>query len=154
MPSASYKSGAVIPGARSLLARLWRRAVESVQRSRSPLGERPLRAELFNAEQLKNHARVLATQHRIDPGRGPNRLLGRLGENEKFLREAYALTSVAEAEGRRVAPAGEWLLDNYYLIEQQIRVARLHLPRKYSRELPRLSGGPARGFPRDRKSVV
>ena len=45
-------------------------------------------------------------------------------------------------------PAEAWLLDNYYLIEQQIALARRHLPRGYSRELPRLVAGPAAGFPR------
>ena len=39
---------------------------------------------------------------------------------------------------RRITPAGEWLLDNFYLIEEQIRTARRHLPKAYSRELPRL----------------
>ena len=39
---------------------------------------------------------------------------------------------------RRIAPAGVWLLDNFYLIEEQIRTARRHLPKDYSRGLPRL----------------
>ena len=45
-------------------------------------------------------------------------------------------------------PAGEWLLDNFYLIEEQIRTARRHLPRGYSRELPRLTEARPAGFPR------
>ena len=36
----------------------------------------------------------------------------------------------------RIPPSGEWLLDNFYLIEEQIRSARRHLPEDYSRELP------------------
>jgi cellobiose phosphorylase len=107
-----------------------------------------LRAELFSGEQLRRHAVALAGQHRIDPKHGSNRLLLRLADNEQVLIEAYDLVTGAEAEGRRVAPAGEWLLDNFYLIEQQIRVTRLHLPRTYSRELPRLLNGTAAGFPR------
>jgi cyclic beta-1,2-glucan synthetase len=110
--------------------------------------EPPLRAELFSSEQLQRHAIGLAGQHQIDPQRGPNRLLLRLADNERILVEAYDLVTGAEAEGRRVAPAGEWLLDNFYLIEQQIRLTRLHLPRTYSRELPRLLTGAAAGFPR------
>src|SRR5208282_5370795 len=51
-------------------------------------------------------------------------------------------------EGRRITPAGEWLLDNFYLIEEQIQLARRHLPRGYSRELPRLLNGPSAGLPR------
>ncbi len=75
-------------------------------------------------------------------------LLLRLADNEQILIQAYDLVTRAEAEGRRIAPAGEWLLDNFYLIEQQIRLTRLHLPRTYSRELPRLLNGAAAGFPR------
>jgi cyclic beta-1,2-glucan synthetase len=45
-------------------------------------------------------------------------------------------------------PAEAWLLDNFYLIEQQINLARRHLPRGYSRQLPRLADGPSAGFPR------
>lgn len=75
-------------------------------------------------------------------------MLLRLADNEQALIQAYDLVTGAEAEGRRIAPAGEWLLDNFYLIEQQIRVTRLHLPRTYNRELPRLSTGASAGFPR------
>ena len=118
---------------------------------RQAVGQRfdaPLRAELFSDEQLQRHAVALAGQHLLDPKRGSNRLLLRLADNEQVLLQAYDLVTKAEAEGRRVAPAGEWLLDNFYLIEQQIRLTRLHLPRTYSRELPRLLTGAAAGFPR------
>src|SRR6185436_1782526 len=49
---------------------------------------------------------------------------------------------------RSVTPAAEWLLDNFYLIEEQIHTARRHLPRGYSRELPRLESGASAGLPR------
>ena len=48
----------------------------------------------------------------------------------------------------RVSPAGEWLLDNFYLIDEQIRTTKRHLPKGYSRELPRLSNSPSIGLPR------
>jgi hypothetical protein len=62
--------------------------------------------------------------------------------------ETYELVTAAVIKNRRVAPAAEWLLDNFYLIEEQIRTARRHLPKSYSRELPRLANGPAAGHPR------
>ena len=49
---------------------------------------------------------------------------------------------------QRVTPAGEWLLDNAYLVEEQIRTARRHLPKGYSRELPSLAQGSSAGLPR------
>ncbi|MCC5788074.1 MAG: hypothetical protein JJT75_00425, partial [Opitutales bacterium] len=105
-----------------------------------------LRDEHFTVEQLDQHAASLAGQHNMDPQRGSNRLLSRLAENERSLTAAYNL--VSEAEARQVAPDGEWLLDNFYLIEQQFHASRLHLPKTYSRELPRLLSGPQAGFPR------
>ena len=80
--------------------------------------------------------------------RGADRLLPRLDENEDVLLHTYDLVGKAAEDNRRIAPAAEWLLDNFYLIEEQIRTARRHLPRAYSRELPALANGPAAGYPR------
>ena len=65
-------------------------------------------------------------------------MLGRLEENKTALLEAHQLIVAAVAANRRMLPADEWLLDNFYLIEEQIRTARRHLPKNYSRELPKL----------------
>jgi cyclic beta-1,2-glucan synthetase len=107
-----------------------------------------LRSELFSIEQLKRHALSLAGQHRIDTRRGPDRLLPRLADNERVLLAAYDVITNAEMHGQRVGPAETWLLDNFYLIQQQIALARRHLPRGYSRQLPRLADGSSAGFPR------
>ena len=107
-----------------------------------------LRSELFSIEQLKRHAVTLAGQQRIDPHPGPDRLLPRLADNERVLVAAYDVVTAAATSGQRIAPAEAWLLDNFYLIEQQIGLARRHLPRGYSRQLPRLADGLSAGFPR------
>src|SRR6185503_132218 len=90
--------------------------------------ETPLRAEVFSLEQLVHHAKVLAENHQVVTQRGSNRLLARLDDNEQILR-AYNRATQAVDEIRRVTHAAEWLLDNYYLIEEQIQMARRHLPR-------------------------
>jgi len=72
----------------------------------------------------------------------------RLAENERVLIEARNLLTETVKANRRIAPAGEWLIDNFYVIEEQIRMARRHLPKGYSRELPRLLNGPSAGLPR------
>jgi cyclic beta-1,2-glucan synthetase len=110
--------------------------------------EQPLRAELFSVDQLERHAKALAGWHELMTRRGADRLLPRLMENESVLLHTYDLVTKAAEAGRRIAPAGEWLLDNFYLIEEQIRTARRHLPKAYSRELPALANGPAAGYPR------
>src|SRR5476651_695571 len=102
---------------------------------------------LFSVEQLTEHARLLAVGHDAVIRPGPNRLLPRLDENEALLR-AYNRDTYAVDKTRQVTPASEWILDNFYLIEEQIQMARRHLPRRYSRELPRLVGGRSAGLPR------
>src|SRR6187551_1536720 len=84
-------------------------------------GERPpLRSELFTEEQLEIHARGLAARHILISGNPSEQLLKRLAENEKILLEVHSLLTEAVKENERIAPAGEWLLDNFYLIEEQI----------------------------------
>ena len=97
---------------------------------------------------MKQHGKSLAASHAVVRGRAPDKLLARLADNEKVLNETCHLLSIAVKANRRIAPAGEWLLDNFYLIEEQIRTAKRHLPKGYSQALPRLLKGPSAGLPR------
>ncbi len=112
----------------------------------------PLRAELLSLEQLKRHAVNLAQQHKIDPNHGADKLLARLKENEAVILNAYEIITCAnqgsDKSEAKISPAEGWLLDNYYLIQQQIILARRHLPRGFSQQLPRLLDGMSDGFPR------
>lgn len=110
--------------------------------------EPPLRSELFSADQMEQHGKNLASSHTLTPQRARERLLTRLAENERILIEASQLLTAAVTANHQITPAGEWLLDNFYLIEEQIRTAKRHLPKGYSRELPRLAHGPSAGLPR------
>jgi len=111
-------------------------------------GEPPLRSELFSADQMEQHGKTLAGLHQLSPRQAPDQLLSRLAENEGVLIGVRDLLAEAVKANRRITPAGEWLLDNFYLIEEQIRTARRHLPKGYSRELPRLLNGSTVGLPR------
>jgi cyclic beta-1,2-glucan synthetase len=112
-----------------------------------PENEAPLRAELLTIDQLVSHARTVAEQHQVAAKRAGNRLLARLNENEEIL-QTFNRATAAIDRSRHVTPAAEWLLDNFYLIREQIQLARRHLPRHYSGELPRLSQGPSALLPR------
>ncbi|MBI5064093.1 MAG: cyclic beta 1-2 glucan synthetase, partial [Desulfatitalea sp.] len=127
---------------------LWTRLRGSDLPCKDAEDERPLRSELFSADQMQRHGKTLAGTHQLKPGRPRDRLLSRLAENETVLIGARNLLTEAVKANRRIAPAGEWLLDNFYLIEEQIRTAKRHLPKGFSRELPRLLNGPLAGFPR------
>ncbi len=122
-------------------------------RLRARAGEAPLRAELFGIEQLERLARALAGHHQTGIRRDSTRLLARLDRNEKILR-AFNHATVAVERTRQITPAAEWLLDNFYLIEEHVQLARRHLPRRYSHELPRLAHGPSAGMPRIYDAVL
>ncbi len=114
----------------------------------SEFPEQPLRDELLSADQLERYARHMAASHVLADGKVADKLINRLTENEKALQSTYDLVATAVIKNRRIAPAEEWLLDNFYLLEEQIHSTRRLLPRSYSQELPRLAEGPAAGYPR------
>ncbi|MDB5282957.1 MAG: glycosyltransferase, partial [Bacteroidota bacterium] len=110
--------------------------------------EEPLRAELFSSDQMEQHSKSLAKAHQISQKPITDRLLLRLADNEKVLLEVRNLLTDSVKGHFLLSPAGEWLLDNFYLIEEQIRTAKKHLPKKYSEGLPQLVSGPSAGLPR------
>ena len=61
------------------------------------------------------------------------------GRQRALLVEAGNSSPRPPTTDRRFTPAAEWLLDNFYLIDEEVRTANRHLPRGYSRELPRLA---------------
>ncbi len=134
----------IIGGLLHLWTRLQRRSPARKRFSDEPL----LRSELLSASQMEQHGKILAAAHTLSTDNIREQLLARLGENEYVLHEVHDLLAEAVRENRRITPAGEWLLDNFYLIEDQIRTAKRHLPKGYSRELPRLRNGPSKGLPR------
>ncbi|MBX3415811.1 MAG: cyclic beta 1-2 glucan synthetase [Pirellulales bacterium] len=126
----------------------WRNPAGHALSLNSLADEPPLRAELFSIDQLERHAKTVAASHTLTAGRGRDKLLPRLDENERVLIETYDLVTAAADQNRRIEPAAEWLLDNFYLVEEQLRAIRRLLPPSYSRELPRLESGAAASLPR------
>ncbi|MBA3544826.1 MAG: cyclic beta 1-2 glucan synthetase, partial [Chthoniobacterales bacterium] len=122
---------------KSPLIRDWSARLKS---RRAGASQPPLRAELFSLEQLARHAEALGRRHQVVAKGDPPHLLARLEHNEEIIR-AFNRETLAVDKTRRITPAAEWLVDNFYLIEEQIQLARRHLPNGYSRELPRLDNG-------------
>ncbi|MES2938435.1 MAG: glucoamylase family protein [Pseudomonadota bacterium] len=108
-----------------------------------------MRHELFGIERLEQHARTLASAQPV--GKHAPRVASlqrRLDQNAQVLLAAYRASAAELEHGRSVVPAAEWLLDNYHLVEQQIREIRDDLPPGYYRQLPKLAEGPFAGYPR------
>ncbi len=111
--------------------------------------EEPIRAELFSIERLEQHARSLADTQELSGRPGRLRLISRrLADNGDVLLSAYRELSKAVREEALLTPAAEWLVDNFHLVESQLREIRENLPRSYYRELPKIQGGHLAGFPR------
>jgi cyclic beta-1,2-glucan synthetase len=109
----------------------------------------PIRQELFSVERLEEHARSLAIAQPVASNASRSSpLAGRLADNAVALLDAYRRSARAVDEGRAITPAAEWLIDNYHLVEKQIREIRTDLPPGYYRQLPKLLDGPFAGYPR------
>jgi cyclic beta-1,2-glucan synthetase len=109
----------------------------------------PVRAELFSVERLEEHARSLAGAQSVTPKPTRGHPLGaRLTDNGSVLLNAYRMIAKGIDERRAITPAAEWLVDNYYLVERQVREIQSALPSGYYRQLPKLAGGPFAGYPR------
>ncbi len=120
------------------------------RRSRDPWGDlRPIRAEQFSDEMFTRHAVSLAdSQVTVAHARPVVSLLRRLEQNDRALAEAYGYLMDGVRDGRPLTPASEWLVDNYHIIEENIREIREDLPPGYFRQLPKLGPGFLEGHPR------
>src|SRR3989449_8206505 len=117
--------------------------------SAPPPLEEPVRAELFGIERLEQHAESLAVAQRVRAESGKGRpLLPRVQDNGRVLRDAYRLIATAIREERAIVPAAEWLVDNFHVVDEQLREIRDDLPAGFYRELPKLAQGPLAGYPR------
>src|SRR6185436_2457972 len=111
--------------------------------------EEPIRAEIFGIERLEQHAESLAGAHRIagKPPGGRN-LLPRVRENARVLLAAYRNIAETVLAKNEITPAAEWILDNFHIVDEQLRGIRDHLPVSYYRLLPKIAVGHLAGYPR------
>src|SRR5688572_17810647 len=111
--------------------------------------DHPIRAELFGVERLEQHAESLAAAQPVTrrASRG-RRLLPRVEDNGRVLRESYRVIAAAIRQERAITPAAEWLVDNFHIVDEQLREIRDDLPPGFYRELPKLADGPLAGYPR------
>jgi len=127
------------------------RAPRAVRRPAAPLGDLgdPIVSELFSVERLEQHAQSLAVAQTVtsEPRRG-RPIRPRIAENGRILLDAYRVLAGAIKEERSITPAAEWLVDNFHIVDEQLREIRDDLPADYYRELPKLAEGHLEGYPR------
>jgi len=131
----------------TILSRIFRR-------SRNGAGEElvgPIRGEVLGLERLGERARAVARGHHLLPARkqrGSGPLLLRLEDTKQVLDRVYHELNGGAERGLDISPAGDWLLDNFYIVQEHIREIRTSLPKGYYEELPKLATGSLAGYPR------
>ncbi len=111
--------------------------------------EEPIRAELFSLERLEQHAESLAAAQTIaDKVSSGRPLLPRVADNGRVLLNSYRAIARAIQEENTITPAAEWLVDNFHIVDEQLREIQDDLPTGYYRKLPKLASGPLQGYPR------
>lgn len=111
--------------------------------------EPPIRSEIFGVARFEQHGRSLGQAHSAQQGRTrPSAFFPRLHDNIHVLREAYRFIGAQAQAGGYLSPASEWLLDNFYLIESQLKEVHEALPGRYFRALPALTDPALKGLPR------
>jgi cyclic beta-1,2-glucan synthetase len=111
--------------------------------------DEPISAEIFSVERLEQHAESLAKAQEVWAAQTAGiSLRRRLRSNAARLDGAFHALIAGIRRGRPVTPAAEWLVDNYYIVDEHIRAVRRDLPPGFYKQLPKLSNGPLRGYPR------
>src|SRR5882672_3641672 len=111
------------------------------------LDAEPVREELFSVERLEQYAAELAAEHRVSSKKKHAQLLfPRLEEIGRKLVAVYRTLAEAIREEYAVSPAAEWLVDNFHIVEDQLREIRQDLPKGYYNELPKLDNGKLGGY--------
>jgi cyclic beta-1,2-glucan synthetase len=134
---------------RDTLYRTWSRVNRLGRDTATDSDESPLRSELFSADQMELHGKVLAGMHRLADGRARERLLARLSENEALLLDVHDLLTEDVQSDRRITP-GRRMAARQLLRDRGADPDRpsRHLPKGYSRELPSLAAtAPSAGLP-------
>ncbi len=123
------------------------RATDAVMAA--PHVDQPIRAEIFGVKRLEQHAESLAAAQRTTekPSKRVN-LLARIDDDARVLLAAYRDIAETVREKKEITPAAEWLLDNFHIVDEQIRDIRDHLPKGYYRLLPKIAEGHLVGHPR------
>ncbi|MEO6894177.1 MAG: cyclic beta 1-2 glucan synthetase, partial [Ginsengibacter sp.] len=142
----------LIPSAHELISNM--RGIFQISDKVNYSYEEPLREELFSSGQMENFGKILAARHKLRTGPAKDHLLKRLADNENTLQEVRKLLTDTIKMKYQVMPAGEWLIDNFYLVEEHIQLAKTHFPKNYSENLPQLVGDGTSGLTRSYDLVL
>jgi len=104
---------------------------------------------MLGAEELEKYAAQIARNHQLaDKAGSPRDLVARLDDNYQEIISVYKSLTTGNRRDSSLTPSAEWLLDNFYIIEEQVKIIRRDLIKHRKTELGLLKGGYLKGFPR------
>ena len=108
-----------------------------------------IKGAVLDNYQLQNYMEKIATNHDIKNNSQKNTYpIPRLKENFRFIEKTYELLNEHVKMGIDIHSAGEWLLDNFYIIEETYKTVCLELNLKKYKEFPGISKGIYKGYAR------
>ena len=107
------------------------------------------RGIVLDNEQLENYMEKMAINYSIKNESSIETYpIIRMKDNYKFIEKTYNMLTAHIKQGIDIYPAGEWLLDNFYIIEESIKRISKELSIKKYINLPGISEGMYKGFAR------
>ncbi len=104
---------------------------------------------LLDEYQLENHLEKIASDHILqDKSENNTYPIPRMEDNFDFITQTYELLNTHLKMGINIHPAGEWLLDNYYLIEETVKTIEKELTLKKYTNFVGLASEQYQGFAR------
>lgn len=104
---------------------------------------------LLDKRQLENHLQKIASNHNIShKSQKETYPVPQMLENYKIIEQVYNLLNEHLKLGISIHPAGEWLLDNLYIIEETVKQIQKELTLKKYTNLVGVANGPYKGFAR------
>ncbi len=102
----------------------------------------------LSIETLEQHAVEIASIGTVKCNRIKRNEFPALDEDEKILKKVYIFISAESQEKGRVSHVAQWILDNYYLLEEQLKDLKQNLDPEFVARLPCMSPDPHSIFPR------
>ena len=103
----------------------------------------------LDKEQLQAYMEKIAANYEVarvsNKGTYP---VYRLNENFKFIQKTYNILNEHIKKNISIYPAGEWLLDNFYIIEETVKNINNEITEKKYRNFPSITNGMYKGFAR------
>lgn len=104
---------------------------------------------LVDKKQLENHLQKIASNHNlVNHSQKETYPIPQMLENFKVIEQVYHLLNEHLKLGISIHPAGEWLLDNLYIIEETVKQIKKELTLKKYTNFVGVANGAYKGFAR------